>query len=53
MATAGFSLHEPRRERPEPGGWEGAVIVDSEELMVTIDLIVPEGAATGRRWSAT
>ncbi len=51
MRRAGFALHEPRPEKPEPGIWLARVEVDGERLTVPVDLIVPEGAAAagGRR----
>jgi hypothetical protein len=50
MKGAGFTL-DPQLENPEPGIWLAHVEVDGEQLIVPVDLIVPEGAAAagGRR----
>jgi hypothetical protein len=47
MRGAGFQLLEPQPSRPEPGTWVRAETVDGEELIIPVDLIVPEGAAGG------
>jgi hypothetical protein len=51
MRNAGFQLLEPRPNRPEPGVWVATARVEGEELIIPVDLIVPEGAASrgGRR----
>lgn len=51
MQAAGFELLEPQRGRPEPGIWIATAIVDGEELLVPVDLIVPQRSAApgGRR----
>ncbi len=47
MRDAGFQLLESRPHRPEPGIWVATAIVEGEELVIPVDLIVPEGAASG------
>jgi len=47
MRNAGFELLEPRPGRPEPGVWVATATVDGERLLIPVDLIVPEGAASG------
>ncbi len=47
MSGAGFELLEAQPERPEPGMWFARVTVGTEELIVPVDLIVPEGATDG------
>jgi hypothetical protein len=47
MRNAGFQLLEPRPNRPEPGVWVATARVEGEELIIPVDLIVPEGAASG------
>jgi ribosomal protein L11 len=51
MTAAGFRLHEPQLDHPTPGMWVTPATVEGEELLVPVDLIVPEGAAApgGRR----
>jgi hypothetical protein len=51
MRGAGFQLLEPRPSHPEPGIWVATATVEGEELIIPVDLIVPEGAANpgGRR----
>ena len=51
MADAGFRLLEPQPDRPEPGIWIARVEVDGDEVIVPVDLIVPEAVAApeGRR----
>lgn len=47
MRGAGFELLEPAANHPEPGIWIATVAVDGEQLIVPVDLIVPEGVAQG------
>ena len=47
MRNAGFQLLEPTPNHPEPGVWVATASVEGEELIIPVDLIVPEGAATG------
>lgn len=47
MRGAGFQLLEPQPGRPEPGVWVATATVDGERLLIPVDLIVPEGAASG------
>jgi hypothetical protein len=47
MRNAGFHLLEPQPNRPEPGVWVATARVEGEELIIPVDLIVPEGAASG------
>lgn len=47
MRDAGFQLLEPQPNRPEPGVWVATATVEGEELIIPVDLIVPEGVATG------
>jgi hypothetical protein len=47
MRGAGFTLLEPQPERVEPGIWVAQEIVDGESLVIPVDLIVPEGFASG------
>lgn len=47
MTAAGFRLQKPRDERPAPGVWEEVVDIGRDSLTVQVDLIVPQGAATG------
>jgi hypothetical protein len=51
MRGAGFQLLEPTANHPEPGIWVATVEVDGRELIVPVDLIVPEAIAPpgGRR----
>jgi hypothetical protein len=51
MRGAGFQLLEPTETHPEPGIWVATVNVDGKELIVPVDLIVPEAVAApgGRR----
>jgi len=47
MGDAGFRLFEPRPNAVEPGVWMATVTVDGSTLKIPIDLIVPDGVATG------
>jgi hypothetical protein len=47
MGAAGFRLSEPSPNAIEPGVWMATVIVDGSTLRIPIDLIVPDGVATG------
>jgi hypothetical protein len=47
MGDAGFRLSEPRPNAVEPGVWMATVTVDGSTLRIPIDLIVPDGVATG------
>ncbi len=51
MREAGFQLLELQPGQSEPGSWVATAVVDGRELVVLVDLIVPEGAAApgGRR----
>jgi hypothetical protein len=51
MRSAGFQLLEPTDNHPEPGIWVATVNVDGRDLIVPVDLIVPEAIAPpgGRR----
>jgi hypothetical protein len=45
MRTAGFELWTPTGAHPEPGIWVAKVSVGGDDLIVPVDLIVPEGFA--------
>jgi hypothetical protein len=47
MRSAGFELRLPDGDHPEPGIWVMTVNVGGDDVEVPVDLIVPEGAATG------
>jgi len=47
MRRAGFELLEPAPDRVEPGTWVATAVVDGQQLIIPIDLIVPEGMASG------
>lgn len=47
MRSAGFDLLERTPNHPEPGIWIARVSVDGEEVLIPVDLIVPEGVAAG------
>jgi hypothetical protein len=51
MIDAGFRLLEPKPERPEPGTWVRRVEAGGDEVLVPVDLIVPDAVAPpgGRR----
>jgi hypothetical protein len=51
MRGASFELSEPTPGKPEPGIWQQTLTLDDTEIIVPVDLIVPEGAApaAGRR----
>lgn len=47
MSEAGFQLLEAGEGAREPGIWVANTVAGGERLIVPVDLIVPEGAATG------
>lgn len=47
MRNAGFELWEQAGNRTQPGIWLRTEEVDGEQLIIPIDLIVPEAAAVG------
>ncbi|HEV3002615.1 MAG TPA: hypothetical protein VGW75_17900 [Solirubrobacteraceae bacterium] len=47
MKGAGFTLLEPHPDGAEPGMWVRRVDVAGEELVVPVDLLVPDGVAAG------
>jgi hypothetical protein len=51
MTDAGFRLREPEPDRPEPGVWVRRLEVGGDELIVPVDLIIPDAVAPpgGRR----
>ena len=51
MRSAGFRLKNEQFGHPEPGIWEARVVVAGDEMVVPVDLIVPEAVAPpgGRR----
>jgi hypothetical protein len=51
MHAAGFTLYEAQAGHPEPGSWIASVMVAGRQLVVPIDLIVPDALAgtRGRR----
>ena len=51
MRDAGFTLFEAQAGHPEPGSWIASVTVAGRQLVVPIDLIVPDAVAgtKGRR----
>ncbi|MGQ0668292.1 MAG: hypothetical protein ACT4PO_01225 [Actinomycetota bacterium] len=48
MSEAGFELLAQEAGHVEPGMWIARTTVDGTEFTVPVDLIVPEGVATGR-----
>ena len=51
MRSAGFRLKNQQSGHPEPGVWEARVVVAGNEMVVPVDIIVPEAVARpgGRR----
>jgi hypothetical protein len=49
MTGAGFVLLRQRAEHIEPGIWLAPAVVAGEDRLISVDLIVPEGAASGPR----
>lgn len=47
MRNAGFVLWEQDENRTQPGIWTRSEVVDGHQLIVPIDLIVPEAVAVG------
>lgn len=47
MCAAGFTLLEPNPPTVEPGIWIATTHVDGAQIIIPVDLIVPEAAATG------
>ena len=47
MRGAGFLLKPQGERHAEPGTWLAATLVEGREVSIPVDLIVPEGAASG------
>lgn len=47
MRAAGFQLLESAPDGVEPGTWVATTVIEGQEVIIPIDLIVPEGMASG------
>jgi hypothetical protein len=49
MRGAGFDLSPQPKGHVEPGIWVTSALIEGRQLLIPVDLIVPEGAVGGRR----